>query len=324
VWAANLRFSRLVNPKNVSFDLDDVAKYDYPALFEFIEKETVPSSRKGGIHVHGQCFGGHTFAMAVLGGYIAPNRVKSIVVSQLCMNLRFSPMNSFKMLLKIPNALQCMGIKEYHNCRDPKRNLVDKTLDWAASNILPAAKGFRTDSVEISRISLMFNELWNEDKMDRITVERMTPEFGTMHVNMMTHVSTTWKAGHAVSSTGEHIYLPNIQLLAQIPTLEQYGSNSGVFDKEALILDNQALDKEAKKQNFIGPKGRSLHKHVMAIGHGHMDTTCGPTAHLTAFPDVIEHFKTWDSFFRPWSIANTKNKEPSNSKRLYPRRQTTF
>jgi cholesterol oxidase len=302
VWAANLRFSRVTNPKNVDYDLDDVARYDYPALFDFIEEETDPSSRKGGIHVYGQCFGGHTFSMAVLGGHIAPKRVKSIVFCQLGMNVRFSPMNSAKMAFKIPQALYKLGVHSYHNCRDPRRGFTDKFLDWAASYIIPASKTFRSDNVEIFRISLLFNELWNAEKMDSATLNRIAPDCGTLHVNMMQHVSTAWEVGHAVNSKGENVYLPNIHLLAQIPTLQQYGSESGVFGKEALVIDNRSLDEEAMKHNFVGPNGRSLHKYALASGHGHMDTTCGPTAYLTAFPEIVEHFEAWDSSeFRPWT-----------------------
>jgi len=144
--------------------------------------------------------------------------------------------------------------------------------------------------------------------MDRATVERMAPSFGTLYVNMMKHVSTAWKVGHVVNSKGEDVYLPNMHLLAQIPTLEQFGSVSGVFEKEALIIDNSTLIAEAKKRNFVVPEGRTLHKHVFAVGHGHMDTTCGPTAYKTAFPDIVKHFSAWDSIeFRPWGIPKNQN-----------------
>jgi cholesterol oxidase len=274
VWLLDYRTSIELNSAEAAYTGDDVAKFDYPAAVDAVRRIT----GAGTVQVVAHCFGATTLSMAILSGL---EGVRSVVLSQICTDVRTGPLTRIKSGLYVPDILRKLQVDSMTAYVDSNRNWFDALYDSALKLFYPIEREERARSPVHRRITFLYGTLYELDQLNRATFQALHEMFGVVNIAALDHLATIVRTGHIVSARGDDSYLPHVDRW-RVPTLIVHGAENACFLPESTELALNRL----KRAN-----PPDLYSRVVIPKYGHIDCIFGKDAARDVFPHVLKHLE---------------------------------
>jgi hypothetical protein len=192
VWVGNWRGS--IDLPECSYTLDEVARYDHPALIATVLRETCAETLKAIVH----CQGSTSFALACAGGYVP--EVTDVVSNAVSFHPVVPRLSKLKMTLLLPGMQ--LGFPGF----DPQWTLRPTAL--RARLVALIARAVRRECREPVCQMAQFtygvggNVLWDHANIDPPTHRWVAREFGWVPTSFFRQMARCTKAGHLVAVSG--------------------------------------------------------------------------------------------------------------------------
>jgi hypothetical protein len=192
VWVGNWRGS--IDLPECDYTLDEVARYDHPALVAAILRETGAQTLKAVVH----CQGSTSFAFAVAAGLVP--EVTDVVSNAVSFHPVVPRLSKLKMQLLLPGMQ--LGFPGF----DPQWTLRPTAL--RARLVALIARTVRRECREPVCQMAQFtygvggNVLWDHANLDPATHRWVAREFGWVPTTFFRQMSRCTKAGHLVAASG--------------------------------------------------------------------------------------------------------------------------
>jgi len=192
VWLGNWRGS--IDLPACDYTLDDVARYDHPALIAAVLRETGAQTLKAVVH----CQGSTSFALACAGGLVP--EVTDVVSNAVSFHVDVPRLSKLQLQVLVP-ALG-LGYKGF----DPQWTLRPTAL--RARVLATIARAVRRECREPVCQMANFtygaggNILWDHANLDPPTHRWLAREFGWVPVTFFRQMSRCAEAGHLVAASG--------------------------------------------------------------------------------------------------------------------------
>jgi hypothetical protein len=192
VWVANWRGS--IDLPECSYTLDEVARYDHPALIATVLRETGASTLKAIVH----CQGSTSFALACAGGLVP--EVTDVVSNAVSFHPEVPRLSKLKMQLLLP------GMQLSFPGFDPQWTLRPTAL--RARIVALIARTVQRECREPVCQMAQFtygvggDVLWDHANIDPPTHRWIAREFGWVPTSFFRQMSRCTRAGHLVAVSG--------------------------------------------------------------------------------------------------------------------------
>jgi len=278
VWLLDFRVSIALAAASEQSNGDDIAKYDYPAAITKIQQ--VAGVQEVDAIVH--CYGATTFFMSMLAGL---KGVRSIVASQVAMDLDVPLATKLKTGLYVPSMLKGLGV-ETMSARLPTdgggfgTRLYDRALDLYA---MALAQG-RCHNDACHRITFMFASLYKHENLNDLLHQHLDELFVQVNMDTFKHLAAMCRKGHLVDKDGQDVYLPKLENL-KLPILFLSGEENECY-----------LPAGTKKsyQRLVDEFGGEKYSYQLVPGYGHIDCIFGANADKDVFSHILTHLEQFN------------------------------
>ncbi|KAG0489690.1 hypothetical protein HPP92_006553 [Vanilla planifolia] len=276
IWLLQTRLHP-THPSN-NFTIEDIAKFDIPAVIAKIHEEHGSSIR---IHVIAHCAGGLAIHMALLGGHVSASCITSLSCTNSSMYFKLTTLASVKMRLPLlPVTMAIIGKKKTLSITDSSKDEIRHSLLKWVARIIPRTERCSCDECEI--VSGVFgNPYWHENVSK--TLHRWTSKQCVTHLPMsgLPHLRKVCNAGHIVDAQGKNNYMIHPERIA-LPTLYISGGRSLLVTPETSLMANRYM--RMHQPEFE-------HKRVVLAGFGHSDLLIGEESYKRVFPHFVSHMR---------------------------------
>lgn len=282
VWLLDYRASiDLPEASFAEFTGDAIAKYDYPAAIKFVIEET--GAKKVSLVVH--CFGATTFFMAMLGGFVEPKDIASVVVSQIGPHLVTSPATRLKSGLDVGTLLWWLGWRLPNAYTDEGDRGWDRLMNFAL-RFWPVPRDERCRSDVCHRITFLYSQLYEHEQLDPATHAALGEMFGVANMRTLRHLAVMSRAGRIVDAEGEDVYLPHMaDGRLGFPIRFLHGRRNACFHPSSTWISWRVLQDLHAKDPALHP---GPYEWMPIEGFGHIDCIFGRDAATKVFPHISE------------------------------------
>ncbi|MEX2446352.1 MAG: hypothetical protein WD734_03345 [Dehalococcoidia bacterium] len=271
VWLLDHRLSIELRASQFSSTMDDVARRDYPAAVAAIrEVAGAPSVQ---VVAHG--IGSSTFTMAMLAGL---QGVRAAVCSQVSTHIDVPVLNDVKVRARMAETLSAFGARTFDVYTDGESGWPSRILD-RATRLYPIAVEERCLNPVCHRISMLYGELYEHDRLGEGVHDSLHELFGIANLALLSQLGKMTRAGHVVDEHGRDAYLPHLDRL-NLPIAFLHGS-----DNQCVLPRSTRVTYDLLSQRF-GAQQYARHE---IEGYGHVDCMIGEHADRDVFPLVLEH-----------------------------------
>ncbi len=273
VWLLDYRASIDLPASKTEFSGDDIARYDYPAAVQTVQRLT--GARDVQMMVH--CYGSATWTMSMLGGL---QGVRSAVCSQVSAHMVAPLGTRLKAGLHVPDFLQHLGVKSLTAYTDKDAGWLDKLYDKALK-ITPLPYHEWCNSPVCHRVTFLFSSLYQHEQLNQRLHDNLHELFGVGNITSFDHLATMVRKGHVTSLKGEDCYLPHPERMA-IPILFLSGEKNNCYLPEST----------QKTYDYLcAANGSGLYSRKVIPGYGHIDCIFGANAVNDVYPSILEHLE---------------------------------
>jgi cholesterol oxidase len=254
---------------------DDVARQDLPAAVHAVLEVTRASS----LQVMAHCYGATTFTMAMLSGL---QGVRSAVISQISTDvvIPFFPQRLLAHL-RAPSLLKMLGLGHVDARATSTDGIMERIIDGLIRIFVPFRSGGPTRNATSNRITALYGQLYEVDKLNRLTFEQGLPEmFGEANIAAFQQLAAIARKQQIVDAKGQDSYLDHLERLA-IPITFIHGEKNACFTPESTERTMTRLGRR---------NGRILYKRHVIPGYGHIDCIFGANAATDVYPLILAHF----------------------------------
>jgi cholesterol oxidase len=277
VWNLDFRASISLPASRQQFSGDEIAKYDYPAAVAEIRRITGART----VQVIGHCFGASTVTMSLLAGL---QDVRSVVLSQVSLDVVAPPVTRVKTGLHLPDALKAIGIERLDAEADNKEGWALRLFDKALK-LQPVQAEERCRSSTCHRITFMYAPLYEHDQLNDATHDVLPELFGEANMRSFIHLGAIVRAGKLVSVTGADDYEPHLSRL-NLPITFISGEENACFLPESTQRTYERLRTTFDRRQY--------RRHVIP-NYGHIDCMFGKNAARDVFPYIVESLEAYPS-----------------------------
>jgi len=283
VWTIDTRMSNRL-PYNRSmhrFNLDDLARYDFPAALRKVRE--VAGERR--IHMIVHCLGSVSFMMSLFGGSV--DGIASVIANSAALTPRVPAWSRVKLTIA-PNIVEWgLGLPYLDPSWSEEPRL---SRGWLFSKAVDLFHR-ECDVPACHMLSLIWGTGWpalyNHENLHAVTHARGGDLYGATGLNYYRHVLKMVTAGHAVKYEPDNArydplpddYLENVGAITT-PVQLMTGDSNHVFTDS-----NVVCWKELEK---VVP-GR--HELEIVPGYGHQDVFMGKNASRDVFPRMLDFLK---------------------------------
>lgn len=275
-WILQPRFHPS-NPSN-SFSLEDIGKYDIPAVFKKIF-ELNPNSGK--VHVVAHCAGGLAIHIAIMGGHVSPSQIASLSCTNSSMFFRVTASASFKMWLPLsPITMLILGKDKTMPMIGPLKTNFSQRFLKSVARLIPRYERCTCDECEVFS-GIFGNTFWHgnvtssmHNWLNRINIP-VLPMAGLPHLRKIIN------NGFIVDSNGRNTYLLHPERMA-LPTLYISGGKPILVTPQTTFLANKYM--KLHQPNY-------RHERVVVDGFGHSDLFIGEESSKKVFPHILSHIE---------------------------------
>ena len=277
VWLLDLRTSSALDASRRPYDLDDVARHDYPAALEYVIRATGNPAA----HVVAHGVGGVALLMSLLGGYS-----EGLVRSAICIQtaLHFRPVN--QTLLRTSSTLSDFLSRPSGSGRGPR------SLARAALSLYPRPAGGNCADPICRARTIALGSFLTHERVTPAAHEALLGMLATPGARLVAHVDRLGKTGCVVDASGGDTYMPNLERL-RLPLSFIHGTASAWFDPKAGATTCRLLSETAN--------GRS-EEHVLGDA-AHFDLLLARDALKQVLSITDRHLERWSVARAPLSRA---------------------
>ncbi|MFD1343267.1 GMC family oxidoreductase N-terminal domain-containing protein [Litorisediminicola beolgyonensis] len=300
VWLFDYRGSGEIASSLEPFTLDDVARKDWPAALDLIERVTGRGDIRAVVH----CIGSMTLFMAILAG---ERRITGMIASQLAAHPVTNWFNYAKSDLGIAQAVAhgvpepMMGIvralglgsdaeeiaRRGLRVIDPRSpgpldpgQVFGATLDGALYGV-PSFSPVACQSPTCHRINAIFGPSYLHDQLDSRTHDAIRHVFGPVSTTPFVHIARIFGTGHLVDASGADTYSGGVANLAFPIHFIAGAQNAEMLPEATLRTMAWLIDRNG--QGGGPPRyGRTVFQ-----GYGHMDCFIGRRAARDIHPSLV-------------------------------------
>jgi cholesterol oxidase len=267
VWIFDYRASPALPSAATQFTLDDIAARDYPAAVKLVREV----SRAESVQFMAHCVGSLTFLLAMTQGL---EGVRSAVSSALTLHPVAPLINRVKARFRLATALAAVGMGTLTTDVHANAHFGERAFDRLL-RFYPSHDG--CSSPFCRRVLFLYGEVYDHSKLNPSTHQALPEVFGVANLTTFKQISRMLNKGHAVSSDGREIYLPEAARL-RVPIAFIHGENNRLFLPRG---SQQTFDYLCK---INGPE--YYVRHVIP-DYAHMDCFVGKDADRDVFPIVL-------------------------------------
>lgn len=274
VFLLDFRFSIELPASAEPHSFDEVARLDYPAAVDAVRAAAASDSVQ--IVAHG--VGSSTLTMALLAGL---RGVRSAVCSQVSTHVLVPPLTRIKAELRLPSLAAALGLETITTYVDAKHSTrMDRVLD-SLLRFHPIEAEERCSSAVCRRITALYGELYEHDRLSDATHGTLHELFGVVSLRALAQLARLTRAGHLVDEGGDDAYLPHAERLA-IPIAFLHGAENRCVLPESTRATIELL---------AARNGAGLYERHEVPGYGHVDCILGATASRDVYPIVARHLE---------------------------------
>jgi FAD/FMN-containing dehydrogenase len=274
VWLFSWRSCPELAAARTRFTLDDVARYDWPAALDVVQRETGASQVDAVVH----CIGSQTMLMSIAAGHLE-NRVRSAVCLQVGLYYDQRPLARFKAAVRTAEALDLVGLR-YLSQSARAGGVAYKLLDGALK-FYPVAAAQRCDNVTCRRSTFIWGELVNHANISEATHARMTDFLGDASIHAITQMTRSIRRRKILDAGGHDVYFGALERL-RLPITFIHGAEN---------LTMGAGSTARTFDELRDANGAALYRRHSIPGYGHMDCIVGRDAARDVFPHIGEHLE---------------------------------
>jgi cholesterol oxidase len=264
------------------FNLDDIAKIDWPAAIDRVREET----GRDDVQVIAHCVASMTILMGLLSGEVTG--VRSLIASQTTVHPVVNWVNNLKADLGIAPLIRqlnspSLGIdfREYIDMNSrldgtKKQHEAALTVD-AALWMMPVPDGEECTNPTCHRIFSVFGPAWTHSQLNHethVALREMTGKISTAPFQQISDITTT---GYAITADGKDDYLRHVDRLA-LPIDFLAGRLNRIFLPET----SQRTFDWVKAHN-----DPSLYTRKVFTDYAHMDIWMGRNAARDIYPYIV-------------------------------------
>ena len=283
VWAADLRMSSRFpyDTETHRFTLDDVARYDHPAVLAELRRHV--GDRR--VHVIAHCLGSVSFTMSLFGG--AVDGIASLICNSVALTPRVPRWSRLKLAVA-PMAMEYVVGLPFIDSRYGEAPVM--TRGWMLSRAVSLFPR-ECDVRACHMLSFMWGSgrpaVYGHDTLAPETHARIADLFGACGVHYYRHIRKMVRAGQVVKyDAGDPRFaeLPGDYLArageVTTPVMLMTGDRNRVF-ADSNIVCHKVLEQAAP----------GLHELMVLPGYGHQDSIMGKNAHEDVFPQMVDFLK---------------------------------
>jgi cholesterol oxidase len=270
VWLFDYRASTALPTSLTRFNMDDIARSDWPAAVNHVRQRTGADS----VQVIAHCVGSMTFLMALLAGM---EGVQSAVCSSLTTHPVPNPFNRVKVHLGLSRILPLFGMPNMDTAFHQRRQ-ADRVFDRLIQ-VLPIPPGERCTNPICRRVFAIYGPSYRHAQLNDVMHRTIGSLFGHEHTASFSHLAKIVAAGRVIDASGQDVYLPHLDRLA-LPIRFLHGA----LNQEFLPATSEKTYDLLCQEN-----GASLYSLVEPPGYGHLDVFIGREAPHAVFPAIVEH-----------------------------------
>jgi cholesterol oxidase len=280
VWLLDFRASVDLPAARGQFTGDDVARFDYPAAVDAIRAATGAES----VQIVAHCFGASTLFMALAAGL---RNVRSAVFSQVAGHVDAPFANDLRAGLRLPTLLRTLGIDALTTDLAANPDLLVRLYDRALALNPVLRRDQHCDNVACHRISFMYAPLYQHQKLNDATHDRIGDLFGVANMSSLSHLSAMIRAGKVVASDGGDVYLPDDPVSLR-GTLANFRFPIRFIHGAANECFLPSSTQRTLDMLRDAHPGIAYDREVIA-GYGHIDCIFGAEAARDVYPHIAAH-----------------------------------
>jgi cholesterol oxidase len=269
VWLMDNRGSIDLPSSRSDFNLDDIARIDWPKAVDKVRERT-------GVRVHafGHCVGSATLLMALLSRL---EGVQTATCSQFLTHLNTSSWDVAKAEIHLGRFLEGARVKFLN--KETGVVKFDRAFD-ALYRMAPVPDGERCGLAVCHWINAIYGLTHTHSQLDERAHEALTELFGPAAVPGLTHLQVMVRARQIVDHRGNDVYLGDARTgKIAVPMHIVYGEKNYIFhpsgEQKALAWLRRTFD------------GIDSNLTVTALpDYAHLDVIIGRRAHVEVFPAV--------------------------------------
>jgi predicted alpha/beta hydrolase len=278
VWVGNWRGS--IDLPECEYSLDEVARFDHPALVAAVLQETGAETLKAVVH----CQGSTSFALACAGGLVP--KVTDVVSNAVSFHVEVPRRSRLRMKLLLP------GLLLFYPGFDPQWAIRPTAV--RARMLATVARLVRRECREPVCQMANFtygaggNVLWDHANLDPPTHRWIAREFGSVPTSFFKQISRCVNAGHLVTVDGA-ADLPADAVAAPPRNRPRWTLVAGSANR-CFLPSSQRRTHEWLERLEPG-----RHAFVELPGYTHLDVFFGRDAHRDVYPRVVEALRAGTS-----------------------------
>jgi cholesterol oxidase len=265
VWLADWRTSPELTAHTVPYSLDDVGRYDWPALVEYVCRAA--GTERVSILAH--CLSSPALMLSLVRGHLDPARVDAIVASQVALHLEADPLGKIKQWTHVSAILN--GDEIIH--QEPEHvttHLADVVISGLAP-IVPHLPGSESCGNPVcARHLATFGGLLNHARVNPETHALMGALIPEVVVGFLKHVAPVVLRIDLLDEA-DHAHLDRLA----VPITFVSGEHNHMF---------VAKGTESSFNLLCKANGSALYRREVVAGYGHLDCLIGATAAQDVFP----------------------------------------
>ncbi|XP_074370665.1 uncharacterized protein LOC141711868 [Apium graveolens] len=285
-----------------SFSIEDIGKYDIPAVFKKIHELNANS---GKVHVVAHCAGGLAIHIAIMGGHVSSSQIASLSCTNSSMFFKLAALASFKMWLPLlPITMLILGKDKTLPMIGTLKTTFPQRFLRSIARLIPRYERCTCDECEIFS-GIFGNAFWHDNITSSMHDWLNKKSLPVLPMAGFPHLRKICNSGFIVDSNGQNTYLIHPERMS-LPTLYISGGKTILVTPETSFLAN-------KYMKLHQPEYR--HDRVVVDGFGHSDLFIGEESYKKVFPHILSHIELAEKEFLS-SAPNRKEGRYSNKQAL--------
>lgn len=265
--------------KPPEFNIDDIARLDWPAAINKVRSVTGADSVQALAH----CVGSMSLLMGIGAGWVSG--VRSLISSQLTLHPVTDWLNYMKSDLGIAGALGEVSLLDGHMDFVSQGTDADNQID-AVMYQVPMPEGQECKSPTVRRVFGVFGPSWDLRQLGHDTYLALGSMFSRVSLSPFAHLQDIMRAGLAVNQDGEAAYTDaDAARRLALPITFLSGATNQIFYPESGQRTRVWLSQA---------NGKDLYNQRIIPEYGHMDLFIGRNAHRDVTPVLLEELERLD------------------------------
>lgn len=264
VWLFDWRTSPLLDAHKRPYTFDDVARFDWPAAIDQVQRRT----GKKEVSVLAHCLSSPGFLLSLLRGHVARESIRAFVASQVALHLRFTTVGTVKLKMHLDWLLPSLDMV-HQEPADGTGQFSDIAATVVA-RLLPVK--FSCNNRACYRHAATFGELIYHSRIDDAThamMGELVPECLTAFLKDV----AVWSRRDSVMTSED---LRNLDRL-KLPIHFISGAENRMFVPESTAATYRLL---------ADANGADYYQRTVYDGFGHLDCYFGKGAPEAIWPDI--------------------------------------